>query len=296
MPNINKIKRTIKRNRLKILLLAIAVSTITFFSLNEISPNQIATEQNKTPSPNPNQITTITEPDSNIQNLLQTEIQQLTGTYNIVIKDLKTNQIYSIGQNQKIPSASIYKLAVMYKAFDALEKGELKKNQILSNGLTVEKALEQMITISDNESALILAEKLGWKNINYFLQSEGVTGFNLMIKDYPETTARATADLLERIYRKTAVSAQASREMLELLLAQQKNDRIPSLLPPNIKVAHKTGELDNFRHDAGIVFGKRSDYIFVFLTETPVPEDAYTNIANLSKTTFDALENPNTLK
>jgi len=296
VPNINKIKRTIKRNRLKILLLAIAVSTITFFSLNEISPNQIATEQNKTPSPNPNQITTITEPDSNIQNLLQTEIQQLTGTYNIVIKDLKTNQIYSIGQNQKIPSASIYKLAVMYKAFDALEKGELKKNQILSNGLTVEKALEQMITISDNESALILAEKLGWKNINYFLQSEGVTGFNLMIKDYPETTARATADLLERIYRKTAVSAQASREMLELLLAQQKNDRIPSLLPPNIKVAHKTGELDNFRHDAGIVFGKRSDYIFVFLTETPVPEDAYTNIANLSKTTFDALENPNTLK
>ena len=78
--------------------------------------------------------------------------------------------------------------------------------------------------------------------------------------------------------------------MINLLLAQKVNDRIPKYLPANIKVANKTGELEGLRHDAGIVYGKKGDYIFVFLTDTPNPPDATETIATISKQIFEELE------
>jgi len=72
----------------------------------------------------------------------------------------------------------------------------------------------------------------------------------------PQISARAAGALLEKIYLGKAVSQGASIEMKNLLLAQAVDDRIPKYLPENIKVAHKTGELDTLRHDAGIVYGE----------------------------------------
>ncbi len=289
MPNIKKIRRTVNRNRLKITLCAAAIAAVIYFLFIKGPSDQTLVINKSDPSNSPSPAASPT-PNPNIQNLLQSQIQALPGNYNVVIKDLKTNETYSTRKDQKIPTASIYKLAVMYKTFDALEKNRLKKDEILSGDISVSKALERMITVSDNESALLLAENLGWSNINKFLEDEGIIGFNLMVKDYPTTTAAAVSDLLERIYRKTAVSKNASEEMLKLLLAQERNDRIPLNLPLNINVAHKTGELDNFRHDAGIVFGTKGDYIFVFLTETPDPAITVSNIAKISKIMFEALE------
>ena len=73
--------------------------------------------------------------------------------------------------------------------------------------------------------------------------------------------------------------------------AKQINDRIPKYLPEDIKVGHKTGELDSLRHDVGIILGKKSDYIFVFLSNTTSTENTSEQIALLSKEVFDALEN-----
>ena len=225
-----------------------------------------------------------------IQQLLESSVINLPGKYGIVIKDLKKNHTYEINATDTFASASIYKLAVMYKVHDSLDKGTLQKDLKLAPGLTVKEALDNMITISDNDSAILLAEKVGWAATNTFLKDKGISGFNLTIQDYPETTASATAQILERIYAKTAVSKEASSEMTLLLFRQKINDRIPKFLPKDVKVGHKTGELDNFRHDAAIVVGKKGDYIFVFLSQTPAPADATENIANLSKTMYDALE------
>ena len=97
---------------------------------------------------------------------------------------------------------------------------------------------------------------------------------------------------MERIYKNTAVSPSASKEMLELLLAQQFNDRIPKYLPSVTRVGHKTGEIENFRHDAGIVIGQRGQYIFVFLSQTQNPTEAAETIATLSYEIYNALEAP----
>jgi len=265
--------------------------------------------QNKTPATNTANLA--------IQNYLQVETGKLPGNYGVYIKDLKRGTTYKVNANQPFATASIYKLAVMYKTYDAINRGELKKYDVLTenestldqilmpeadintNGTVsykVADALRAMITVSDNYSALILANKLGWKNIDDFLHQQKIEGFDLVYHQQPTATAESIANLMERIFRNTAVNSQSSQEMKDLLLAQQINDRIPKYLPEGVKVAHKTGELDYFRHDAGIVYGKNSTYIFVFLSETSAPQDAVENIASLSKKMYDALENPNSLK
>jgi len=62
-------------------------------------------------------------------------------------------------------------------------------------------------------------------------------------------------------------SAPGAKEMLDILSAQEFNSGIPAGLPPGTHVAHKTGNLTNFAHDAGIVYRPDgSSYILVVLT------------------------------
>ena len=246
------------------------------------------------------------------------EIKNLEGHWAIVVKDLKSGKSYYYNQNEKFLSASLYKLAVMWATFAGIEKGTLKKDAVLSESvqvldqallgnqeteesqiensqnqdetvtMTVEEALRAAITVSDNYAAILLAQKLDWNNIDKLMEAENLS--NLDITDPPTITAQAATDLLERIYKSQAVSTGASIEMKNLLLSQSINDRIPKYLPKGTKVAHKTGELEWVKHDVGIVYGKKSDYIFVFLSETNSPKDAAETIANLSRKIFDELE------
>jgi beta-lactamase class A len=70
---------------------------------------------------------------------------------------------------------------------------------------------------------------------------------------------------MEKLYKGEFVG---SGEMLKLLKKQQINDRIPKYLPNQTEVAHKTGELEGAKHDAGIVFSKKGDYIIVVMSQT----------------------------
>lgn len=255
--------------------------------------------------------------DPQVDQLIQDFLGTRDGLYGVYVKDLKTQKTYQYNTEEKFSSASLYKLAVMYKAYDAIDKNQLAKEDVLSSekvtldntlqGIenetgnvdqesqgvityNVGEALRLMITISDNYSAILLADQLGWQNIDSLMKEEGFPQIDLVSQESPQVTAKAVGDLLERIYLGKVVSPQASQEMKTLLFAQQINNRIPKYLPSDVKVGHKTGELDSARHDAGIVLGKNSHYIFVFLSETPIPEDASETIALLSKKIFDELE------
>src|SRR3972149_5591468 len=240
---------------------------------NFYSGAQNRIEEKATPLPKPDPI----------EKLVAGTTANFSGEAAIYIKDLKEGKSWETDADQKFASASIYKLAVMWAVYDAIEKNQLSYE-------SVAEALRLMITISDNNSAILLAEKLDWRSIDKLMEEEGLGQIELAGPDSPSATARSVGDLLERIYRGSAVSQQASEEMEKLLFAQQVNDRIPKYLPQDVKVGHKTGELDTIRHDAGIVLGKKSDYIFVFLSDTKNPVDASEQIALLSRTIYNLLE------
>lgn len=75
------------------------------------------------------------------------------------------------------------------------------------------------------------------------------------------STPRDMSALLAMIYQGRAASRAASDEMLRILLKQTLNDRLPRFLPPGTRVAHKTGTLDGFRNDAGILYVDEQQHV-----------------------------------
>ena len=67
------------------------------------------------------------------------------------------------------------------------------------------------------------------------------------------TTANEMVKLLEMLAAKQLVSEAASEAIEELLYACDDRSKIPRDLPPDVKVAHKTGSVSNSRTDAGLI-------------------------------------------
>ena len=61
--------------------------------------------------------------------------------------------------------------------------------------------------------------------------------------------------LLEGMHRGEIISPQASRQMLDILLDQRLNGKLPFFVDSmGVDVAHKTGEDDGISHDVGILY------------------------------------------
>ena len=76
-------------------------------------------------------------------------------------------------------------------------------------------------------------------------------------------TPAALTELLARIWRGEIVSRAAGDAMLEILLKQQFNDRLPRYLPPGTPCAHKTGTLPGIRNDSGIIYASGTSHVAV---------------------------------
>lgn len=87
--------------------------------------------------------------------------------------------------------------------------------------------------------------------------------------------------LLEKIFLGEVIDRAACDAMLEILLDQQLNDRLPRLLPAGTLVAHKTGTFSGVRNDAGIIYvGEQSHIamsVFTRWDEDAVRQDPVRN-------------------
>ncbi|MEM6703455.1 MAG: serine hydrolase [Acidobacteriota bacterium] len=134
---------------------------------------------------------------------------------------------------------------------------------------------EAMITKSSNLATNLLIEHLGAEKVRKTVTDLGGEGMLVLrgvedIKAFEagqsnRTTARALLVLMEAIARREAVSPAASKAMIDVLTRQQFRDGIPAGLPPNTRVAHKTGQITEIHHDAAIVLAERP-YVLVVLT------------------------------
>lgn len=206
-------------------------------------------------------------------------------SYGVYIKNLKTGEEYGYNQNVKFESASLYKLWVMGAVFEKISNGDLSFSQELSSGANVSNAIEKMITISDNDAALSLVSKIGSKSVNSFISEYNFS--NSEFKTPPISTPQDIGNYFDKLYRGQIVSSTYSVKMMDILKRQKINDRLPKYLPDDVIVAHKTGELDEYKNDGGIIFTNKGDYIIVVMSKTKDPYIAAEKIANYSKAIFD---------
>jgi beta-lactamase class A len=218
--------------------------------------------------------------------------------------------LYSHDADEPINTASLYKLAVLAEAERRVDAGELHYSDIITiededitedgsfelagTELTLDEALEAMITISDNGAALALWHVLGPENINATLQRVGIKDFHVFLNWDEDNiaTPRAVGTLLTLLAKRQLISAAASDRMLARLERQQINDRLPAELPEGVVVAHKTGNLPGLTHDAGIIFTPSGPRVVVAMTWDAFDADAYAFIANVGSIVYSALLEP----
>jgi beta-lactamase class A len=218
--------------------------------------------------------------------------------------------LYSHDADEPIITASLYKLAVLAEAERRVDAGELHYSDIITiededitedgsfelagTELTLDEALEAMITISDNGAALALWHVLGPENINATLQRVGIKDFHVFLNWDEDNiaTPRAVGTLLTLLAKRQLISAAASDRMLARLERQQINDRLPAELPEGVVVAHKTGNLPGLTHDAGIIFTPSGPRVVVAMTWDAFDADAYAFIANVGSIVYSALLEP----
>lgn len=136
-----------------------------------------------------------------------------------------------------------------------------------------------MIATSSNLATNLLLEYVGLQSMQRTLAELGLEdgielhrgvednrAFDAGISN--RVTAAGLARLLKLIADERAFSRTLSKEMLDILHAQEFNGGIPAPLPQRTRVAHKTGEISTIAHDAGIVYlSGRNPYVLVVLTE-----------------------------
>jgi beta-lactamase class A len=244
------------------------------------------------------------------------QLDQLVGAFpggaGLWIGDAKTNKpLYSHDADEPIITASLYKLGLLAEAERRVEAGELRYSDIITidaeditedgsfevagTELTLDEALELMVTISDNGAALALWHMLGAENVNATLRSAGVNGFHVFVNwglDDNIATPAAIGTLLTLLAKRQLISASASDRMVARLSRQQINDRLPAALPEGVVVAHKTGNLPGLTHDAGIIFTPSGPRVVVAMTWDAFDADAYAFIANVASTVYSTLLEP----
>lgn len=233
------------------------------------------------------------------------------GTYGIVIDNLKTGEFYLLNEHRPYEAGSLYKLWVMAETFEKIQDGGLREDEVLSKDaaalneefnidqedaeqatgtvtFSVDDALSQMITVSDNEAALLLTDRLGVGSLSNFLAAEGLAESKVGDgSSLPMTSPYDVALFFSKLYRGELASPENTAKMFGILKQQALNDGIPKYLPESVEVAHKTGKVDDTAHDAGVVYGPNGDYVMVALSESDDPVTATERIAEVSQAVYN---------
>ena len=220
-----------------------------------------------------------------LKNSILERVAAFPGHTSIYFKDLTTGEHFGYNEQEPMCAASVIKLTVMAELFRQVEAGQVSREQklvvadenrvpicgvltLMHSGMEVTPMdlCWLMITISDNMATNMLIDLLGVDNIQENIRRLGLEGVSISRKLFEKrpgfrektnyVSAAGIGKLLEMIYRGELVSREASREMMEMLLAQQCTNKMPLLLPGEGVAAHKTGEDDTITHDTGIVFAK----------------------------------------
>ena len=204
----------------------------------------------------------------------------------IAAMDLKTQNYSTVNAEQSMQSASVIKAFIMAAVYDKLvypNEGTTVSSDYES---TLKPLLTSMITVSDNDSANELVRKLGGGDfqagaaiVNEFCQERNYTSTHLgrefLASDPTDDNYTSASDccrLLSEIYNNSLVNTDASAEMLALLQAQTKTNKIPSGVPSDTATANKTGELADsgklgvVENDIAIVFDKEHPYVLCVLS------------------------------
>ncbi len=215
------------------------------------------------------------------------QLEALGGDTGVYVKNLVTGETFARGAEKPVVAASVIKIPVMIEAFRAQAAGELHLDEIhaladtermpscgtlkaMHTGIemTLLDLVRLMIIVSDNTATNILIRRLGIGRVNATLRALGCERTTLRRLLFDSEAARRGLEnsitagemgmLLEKLWRGEIVSPEASDAMMDILLDQRLNGKLPfDLHARGIRIAHKTGEDTGVTHDVGVIFAEQ---------------------------------------
>jgi len=264
-------------------------------------------------SPLPEGIISIFSSKPKDQSALLAEIKKITtpvgGSWSVYIYDLNTNQGFGINETAVFRAASVNKVPILAVLYHLAGKGEIDLDQQVTlqakdiqdygtgsirydppgTTYSLKTLARLMMEKSDNTAAHLLGRQIiGFDKIQELVESWGLTQTNM------EDNKTSLVDLLKlfhKMYRGEIANQALTSEMIGFMDDSDFEDRIPALLPKDVKVYHKIGDEIGNIHDVGIVESANHPYFIGILTNDVTDEaTAKKTIAQISKLVFDYLD------
>lgn len=247
--------------------------------------------------------------------LLQERLQAVPAKLGAYYQEIRTGRAWSWYGDEDFPAASVIKVPILLTVLRQVQQGglSLQEEQVvefrhhvggagilfeLHDGVKLQRLdlCRLMIVVSDNVASNLLLDTVGLEAVNSFCQQAGLTGTVLGRKfmEAPRpghdnrTTAVDMGSLLVSLARGDLLDRSQTQRALSILRRQQYREKIPLMLPSELSVAHKTGELEHVRHDVALVEVPESPYVLSLLTEKGGPAwEVDRALAELSRAVYD---------
>ena len=204
------------------------------------------------------------------------------------------DQLHVRNRFRSIIDGSIYRI-------DVDRDGDALCHRRIGRSMKIAELARVMVTRSSNIATNLLLDFLGVDTVRGTLNAAGVDGIKVVrgVEDhvafqagiYNEITAAGLIQLFRVLSEGNFLSEFSRQQIRDILLAQEFNSMIPSRLPGSVRVAHKTGEISDHWHDAGIVnFPDRKPYLVSILTHgAPILDQPQRAVAAISEAVFNAI-------
>ncbi len=291
-------KRSVKYSPVKSASLLAVVVVVALVGYAKFRPASHVT----TPTVNVQHAATVTptpQPTAHVDTQLQQIVNTWAGQHSfdssVMVQELNGDlRGASRNADTAMVTASTYKIYVAYAVLHEIEQGTYSLNTVTRTGQTVQNALQKMILQSDNTSAEALGFLVGWDRVDQLAAAVGATHTD--INNYNSAGVAANGDkrstandltlMVTKLQQGTLLSSADTKLLLGLMKTQVWRERIPAGVPSGIAVADKPGWLANVENDAAIVYGPKSTYTLIIMTNGSITSP----LADLSKLIYNYLE------
>jgi len=238
----------------------------------------------------------------NLNNEMQDELSKISGAYGVYIKRLDNGTEYNFNSEKSFTAASLSKLFLTGAYYNAAENDpELMINEVTledqdkveGNGSLYsdptgssykpQDLIEKMLKESDNTAFAMMTRNLGINRVTDFINNYGFGQTDFINNT---TSPKDVGVFLEKLYKQEIMGKDYTNEMIGFMQNTSFEDRLPYYLP-GVKIAHKIGSWDGAYSDAGIVYGKKGDYIIVVMTDGADYTEAVNAMRKLSQVVYN---------
>jgi len=227
--------------------------------------------------------------------------RDLNGTMGVAVLDLTDGHTLLLNPDAIFTQASSIKVAVLAELYRQQQESEqggagkaklsdlytVNANDIVADsfimaGLTpgITRVTNRdlatfMVAVSDNSATNVLIDRVGMDNVNAMLTSLGLKHTRLQRKMMDIKAAQAGREnlstpremmtLFADLYQQKLLNKPLTDDFFKVLSIPKPSD-IPRLIPDDVVVANKPGELAGVRNDVGIVFVPGRPFVIVVMT------------------------------